>query len=142
MSLFGRLGQLTYRYRWAVLGFWAVVLVTAAFFAPRLGGQLKGGGFDGSGSEAERVQDLMVEEFGVSPATLTIVFESDGISAKSEEFQKAEAQALEPLREMEETGFVTTYADTKDPRFVSEDGGKTYAVVGFDVSVDETQGLV
>ena len=144
MNPFGRLGQLTYRYRWAVLGFWAVVLITAAFFAPRLGGQLKGGGFDGSGSEAERVQDLMVEEFGVSPATLTIVFESDGdgISAKSEDFQKAEEQALEPLREMEETGFVTTYADTKDPRFVSEDGGKTYAVVGFNVSVDETQALV
>ena len=140
--MFARLGRFTYRYRWVVLLFWAVVLVTAVFFAPKLGGQLKGGGFDGSGSEAERVQDLMVEEFGVSPATLTIVFESDDLSAKSEEFQKAEDEALEPLREMDETSFVSTYSNTGDQRFVSEDGGKTYAVIGFDVSVDETQSLV
>jgi RND superfamily putative drug exporter len=125
-----------------VLLFWAVVLLTAAFFAPKLGGQLKGGGFDGSGSEAERVQELMVDEFGVSPATLTIVFENDDLSAKSDEYQKAEDEALEPLREMEETSFVSTYSNTQDQRFVSEDGGKTYAVVGFDVSIDETQSLV
>ena len=142
MSLFARLGQFTYRYRWAVLLFWAVILVTAAFFAPRLGGQLKGGGFDGSGSEAERVQDLMVEEFGVSPATLTIVFEGEGLSAKGEEYRKAEDEALEPLREMDETSFVTTYSSTEDQRFVSENGEKTYAVIGFDVSIDETQSLV
>lgn len=142
MSVFGRLGRFTYRYRWAVLVFWAVVLITAAFFAPRLGGQLKGGGFDGSGSEAERVQDIMVDEFGVSPATLTIVFEGNGLSAKSEEFQQAEDEALEPLRDMRETSFVTTYAETQDPRFISENGRKTYAVVGFDVSVDETQSIV
>ncbi|CAN5651343.1 hypothetical protein BH24ACT21_BH24ACT21_02290 [soil metagenome] len=48
--MFARLGRFTYRYRWAVLLFWAVILVAAVFFAPRLGGQLKGGGFDGSGS--------------------------------------------------------------------------------------------
>ena len=140
--MFARLGRFTYRYRWAVLIFWAVILVGAVFFAPRLGGQLKGGGFDGSGSEAERVQNLMVEEFGVSPATLTIVFEGEGRSVKSERFQNAEDAALEPLREMEETRFVTTYASTEDQRFVSEDGEKTYAVVGFNVSIDETQSLV
>ncbi len=142
MNVFGRLGRFTYRYRWAVLVFWAVILVGAVFFAPRLGGQLKGGGFDGSGSEAERVQNLMVEEFGVSPATLTIVFEGEGRSVKSEQFQNAEDAALEPLRQMEETRFVTTYASTEDQRFVSEDGEKTYAVVGFNVSIDETQSLV
>ncbi|HZY66858.1 MAG TPA: MMPL family transporter [Rubrobacteraceae bacterium] len=114
----------------------------AAFFAPRLGSQLKGGGFDGSGSEAERVQAIMVEEFGVSPATLTIVFEGEELSAQSAAYRKAEEKALEPLREMEETRFVTTYADTKDPRFVSENSEKTYAIVGFNVSTDETQGLV
>ncbi|CAN5534754.1 hypothetical protein BH24ACT22_BH24ACT22_03400 [soil metagenome] len=142
MSIFARLGRFTYRYRWAVLVFWAVILLGATFFAPKLGGQLKGGGFDGSGSEAERVQELMVEEFGVSPATLTIVFEGDDLSVESEEFRRAEDKALDPLREMDETSFVSTYSSTDDRRFVSEDGAKTYAVVGFDVSIDETQGLV
>jgi RND superfamily putative drug exporter len=140
--LFQRLGNLTYRYRWPVLVFWGFVLVAGVFFAPQLGGRLKGGGFDGSGSEAERVQQIMVDDFGVSPATLTIVFDGDGLSAKSEEFQRQERQALADLRNMEEVSFVTTYADTEDPRFISEDGDKSYAVVGFDISIDETQGIV
>ena len=142
MSLFGRLGQFTYRYRWSVLGFWALVLVAGAFFAPQLGGRLKGGGFDGSGSEAERVQQTMVDDFGVSPATLTVVFDGNGLSAKSEEFQRQEKQALKDLRDLKEVGFVTTYSDTKDPRFISEDGDKSYAIVGFDITIDETQDIV
>ncbi len=140
--MFQRLGYLTYRYRWPVLAFWAFVLIAGAFFAPQLGGRLKGGGFDGSGSEAERVQQIMVDDFGVSPATLTVVFDGGGLSAKSEEFQKQEQQALKDLRNMKEVGFVTTYADTKDPRFISEDDTKSYAVVGFNISIDETQDVV
>jgi putative drug exporter of the RND superfamily len=142
LNQFARLGPFAYRHRWAILLFWAVVLVTATLFAPKLGGQLKGGGFDGSGGDSERVQDVMNEEFDLSRSTLTIVFESEDLSAKSEKYQRAEDEALEPLREMEEFRSVTTYADTKDQRFVSEDGNKTYALVGFDVSVAETQRLV
>jgi RND superfamily putative drug exporter len=122
--------------------FWAVVLVAAAFFAPKLGGQLKGGGFEGSGRDSELAKDLMVEEFGLPRATLVIVFESDDLSAESEEYRRAEDEALEPLRNMEDIRSVTAYADTGDQRFLSEDGTKTYALVGFDVSVAETQRLV
>jgi putative drug exporter of the RND superfamily len=142
LSLFARLGPFTYRHRWPILVFWAVVLVTAALFAPKLGGQLKGGGFEGSGKDSELAKDLMVEEFGLPRATLIVVFESDSLSARSEKYQRAEDEALEPLREMEEIRSVTTYADTKNERFLSEDGNKTYALVGFDVSVGKTQSLV
>jgi putative drug exporter of the RND superfamily len=142
LNLFARLGPFAYRHRWPILLFWAVVLVTAALFAPKLGGQLKGGGFEGSGRDSELAKDLMVEEFGLPRATLVLVFESDNLSARSEEYQRAEDEALEPLRNMEEIRSVTTYADTNDQRFLSEDGNKTYALVGFDVSVAETQSLV
>ena len=142
MNLFARLGPLAYRYRWPILAFWAVVLVAAAFFAPKLGGQLKGGGFEGSGRDSELAKDLMVEEFGLPRATLVIVFESDNLSAESEEYRRAEDEALEPLRNMEDIRSVTAYADTGDQRFLSEDGSKSYALVGFDVSVAETQSLV
>ena len=142
MKIFERLGVFTYRYRWAVLVVWAVVLVASAFFAPNLSDRLKGGGFDGSGNEAERVQETMVDEFGVSPATLTIVFEGDGLNAKSDDYQKAEAQALKDVRKLDEVRFVTTYADTKDDRFISKNKEKSYAVIGFNVSVDDTRQIV
>ena len=89
MRAFHHLGVFTYRFRWVILPVWSVLLIAAAFFAPDLSGRLKGGGFEGSNSEAERVQDLMSEEFGVSPATLIVVFEGDGLSARGEEFQSA-----------------------------------------------------
>jgi RND superfamily putative drug exporter len=142
LNVFARLGPLAYRHRWPILMFWAVVLVTAALFAPKLGGQLKGGGFEGSGRDSELAKDLMVEEFGLPRANLVVVFEGEDLSARSEEYQRAEDEALEPLRDMEQIRSVTTYADTKDQRFLSEDGNKTYALVGFDVSVGETQSLV
>ena len=96
LNPFARLGPFAYRRRWPILLFWAVVLVTAAVFAPKLGGQLKGGGFEGSGRDSELAKDLMVEEFGLPRATLAIVFESDKLSARSEEYQRAEAEALAP----------------------------------------------
>ncbi|CAN5549741.1 hypothetical protein BH20ACT10_BH20ACT10_15260 [soil metagenome] len=141
MRIFYGLGSFMYRFRWFVLAVWAVVLVTGVFFAPQLGGQLKGGGFDGANSEAEQVQEIMTDEFGVSPATLTIVFE-DGGEARGEEFRREESEALESLRELDETSYVATYESTGDERFISEDGGKSYAVVGFNVSIDDTQDLV
>jgi RND superfamily putative drug exporter len=122
--------------------FWAVVLVTAVLFAPKLGGQLKGGGFEGSGRDSELAKDLMVEKFGLPRANLAIVFEGDNLSARSAKYQKAEDEALQPLRDMEGVRSVTTYAHTRDRRYLSEDGNKTYALVGFDVPADETQSLV
>ena len=142
MSIFRRIGVLTYRFRFAVLVIWGVILVASAFFAPDLSGRLKGGGFEGSNSEAERVQDLMTEEFGVSPATLTVVFDGGGIPATGERFRQAEAQALEDVREMDEVRSVATYAGARDRRFLSEDGEKSYAVVAFDISIDETRNVV
>lgn len=121
---------------------WAALVLASVFFAPDLSGRLKGGGFEGSNSEAERVQDLMSEEFGVSPATLIVVLEGDGLSARGEEFRSVQEAALEDVRRMPEVRYVTTYADTQDARFISEDGKKSYAVIAFNVSIDEARNVV
>ena len=54
----------------------------------------------------------------------------------------AQNASLEGVREIEETRFVTTYSDSQDERFISEDGDDSYAVVGFEVSENQTQELV
>ena len=142
MRSFYGLGDFTYRFRWAVLAAWAVILVLSAFFAPNLSDRLKGGGFEGSGSEAERVQDIMSDEFGVSPAALTVVFTGDGLNARGREFQEAQEEALEEVREMEEVSYVASYAGSQDGRYISDDGGKSYAIIAFNVSVDQTRNVV
>ncbi len=142
MRIFYALGHLAYRYRWFVVLAWATLLVGGAFFAPNLSDRLRGGGFEGADSEAERVQDIMLEEFDVSPATLTIVFEGEGLSAKSSEFQEAQSAALDEVHELDAVRSVATYSETKDPLFISEDGEKSYALVNFNISLDQTRDLV
>ncbi len=44
----------------------------------------------------------MTEEFGVSPATLTVVFDGGGIPARSERVPERRGDALEDVREMDE----------------------------------------
>jgi putative drug exporter of the RND superfamily len=142
VSIFHSIGVFAYRFRWAILLLWGLLLISSSFFAPGLSGKLKGGGFDGANSEAERVQDLMSGEFGLSPATLTVVFTGDGIPARSEEFQKAQENALADVRKLDNVRQVISYAGSKDSRFISEDGKKSYAVVTSDVSIDETRNVV
>jgi putative drug exporter of the RND superfamily len=142
LRAFQLLGLFAHRFRWAILVTWAMLVIASVFFAPDLSGRLKGGGFEGSNSEAERVQDLMSEEFGVSPATLIVVFVGDGLPARGEEFQGAQDEALEGVRRMPEVRHVTTYASTQDARFISDDGEKAYAVIAFNVSIDETRNVV
>src|ERR671914_477633 len=142
MSVFYSIGVFAYRFRWAILMFWGMALISSSFLAPGLSGQLKGGGFEGANSEAERVQNLMSGEFGLSPATLTVVFTGDGISARSEEFQRAQEDALACVSKLDDVRQVISYAGSKDSRFISEDGEKSYAVVTSDVSIDATRNVV
>lgn len=144
MKVFRSLGQSVYRWRWFVALFWGALLVTSVFFAPNLSERLKGGGFDGADSDAEKVQGILLQDFGASPATLTVVFEGDGDSppADSREFGEAEDRALRDVRGLREVSGVATYSGTGDPLFLSKDRRKSYAVVSFGVPIDETQDLV
>ena len=142
MSVFHGIGVFAYHFRWAILVVWGGLLISSVFFAPDLSGRLKGGGFEGANSEAERVQDLMTDEFGASPAALTVVFTGDGLSARSGEFQEAQERALAGVRKLDEVRQVASYAGSRDPRFISEDGKKSYAVVTSNVSFDMTRNVV
>ncbi|MEJ7816923.1 MAG: MMPL family transporter, partial [Rubrobacter sp.] len=141
MRIFGSLGRLVYRYRWAVVLVWGALILASAFFAPSLSDRLKGGGFEGADSDAEKVQDILAEEFGTSPSTITIVFEGEGLEAESEEFQEAQDAALDQVRELYAVTEVFSYSESRDPRFISESGERSYALASFDVSIDQAQGL-
>ena len=141
MRIFYSLGRVAYRYRWFVVLFWGALLVGGAFFAPNLSERLRGGGFEGANSEAERVQEVVLKEFGVSPTTLTVVFEGDGLQAESDEFQQAQDAALDEVRELDEVSTVLTYSETGDSRFISKSGERSYALINFKVPVDQVQDL-
>jgi putative drug exporter of the RND superfamily len=141
LRIFRALGSFTYRHRWLVVLAWGAFLVGGAFFAPNLSDRLKGG-FGGADSEAERVQDVVFNEFGASPSNIVVVFEGDGLSAESPEFLEAQDAALDGVRGLEMVSDVLSYSGTNDPRYISESGERSYALVNFNVPLDEAQGLV
>ena len=120
---------------------WGTLILVSVFFAPGLSDRLKGGGFEGAGSDAEQVQDILAEEFGASPSTITIVFEGEGLDAESDEFQEAQDAALDRVRELDAVTEVFSYSESRDPRFISESGERSYALASFDVPIDQAQGL-
>jgi RND superfamily putative drug exporter len=125
MKIFPPLGVFVYRYRWILLVLWSVLLAASVSFAPDLPGRLKGGGFEASNSEAHRVEELTREKFGLSTKTLTVVFDDDGLPARSEPFQKAEKQILTEVQELDEVGDVASYSETNDPHFISKERNRT-----------------
>ncbi len=135
------MGRLVYRYRWFVVLVWGTLLLSGAFFAPNLSDRLKGGGFEGANSDAEKVQDIMAEEFDASPSTITVVFEGDGLDAEGAEFQEAQDAALDEVRELDEVSSIVSYSETQDPRFLSESGERSYALISFEIPIDQAQGL-
>ncbi|MBA4114840.1 MAG: MMPL family transporter [Rubrobacter sp.] len=141
MRIFGSLGRLVYRHRWAVVLVWGALILVSVFFAPGLSDRLKGGGFEGADSDAEKVQDILAEEFGASPSTITIVFEGEGLDAESDEFQEAQDAALDRVRELDAVTEVFSYSESRDSRFISESGERSYALASFDVPIDQAQGL-
>jgi putative drug exporter of the RND superfamily len=141
LRIFHALGCLVYRYRWFVLLIWGALLVSGAFFAPNLSDRLKGGGFEGANSDAEKVQEIMADEFDASPSTITVVFEGDGLDAGGEEFQEAQNAALDEVRELDEVSSIVSYSDSEDPRFLSESGERSYSLVSFEIPIDQAQGL-
>ena len=62
--------------------------------------------------------------------------------ARSERFQDAQERALEGVRKLRRIRQVASYAGSKDPSFISEDGKKSYAIVTSNVSVDKTRNVV
>ena len=120
---------------------WGALLVSGAFFAPNLSDRLKGGGFEGANSDAEKVQEIMADEFDASPSTITVVFEGDGLDAGGEEFQEAQNAALDEVRELDEVSSIVSYSDSEDPRFLSKSGESSYSLVSFEIPIDQAQGL-
>jgi RND superfamily putative drug exporter len=120
---------------------WGALLVSGAFFAPNLSDRLKGGGFEGANSDAEKVQEIMAEEFDASPSTITVVFDGDGLDAGGEKFQEAQSAALDEVRELDEVSSIVSYSDAQGPRFLSESGERSYALVSFEIPIDQAQGL-
>ena len=142
--MFAAIGRFVYRRRRIIVLVWTVAFVAGLVATTHLPGELKGGGFTNPTSPSQRAQKAMQERLGFGPARLTIVFSSPRLDARSPEYQAKVKAALAGIdREaVPKLLSVQTAASTGDTSFVSRDGHATFAVLSFDASTEEVQGMI
>ncbi|WP_053057983.1 MMPL family transporter [Rubrobacter aplysinae] len=128
MGIFYRVGRLIYRLRWLVVLLWVVALGVSAYFAPQVGDRLTGGDITLPGSESAAAQEILDEQ-GSGSGDYVIVFQSESLDAKGDDFRQAESEILDRVRDLPGVSEVTGYESTGEDSFVS-DGGESYAVIG------------
>jgi len=142
--MFAALGRFAYRRRRLIVALWSLAFAAGLIASLSLASQLKGGGFTNPSSPSQQGQRQMQERLGFGPASLTLVFSSDTLSARGEAFR---AQVREALAGIEDAGLegligVRTAQSTGDAGFISRDGRATFVVLEFDGTSEQVQAQI
>ncbi|MEX2547417.1 MAG: MMPL family transporter [Chloroflexota bacterium] len=138
--MFSAWGAFVYRHRRAVaLSSFAFALVIGGLFAGQASGVLSSGGWLVRGSESAIVGDQLAEDFDGGRSTMIALFRADGADAASDDVQDKVAASLSSLTTETFVSDVVTYREAgNDPRFISNDKTKTYAIIVLDTTDEES----
>ena len=136
-----RLAAFVIRFRWWVIGGWAVVFLVSVPFAPRVTSQLKHG-FGELDTESRAALRLVDEELGFAESSVTLVFSSETLDVDDPAYAQEIERAIAPLRQRPDVVRVVTHFTVQGDTFVAEDRRTTYAFVELDASLDEAVDLV
>ena len=142
--MFTRWGALVYRFRRLVAILAVVLAVASMTLASQTADSLSSGGWLDADAESAVVAERLDEEFGAGLSSVIALFRADvpGSDATSTEFQAAIAQALEEVAADERVSGIVGYAETQDPRFISQAGDAAYVVVELDMTEEESVAVV
>ena len=76
LSIFARIGHLTYRYRALIIAIWGLLLLLSLAIAPRLENVLQGVVTTYDAGEALQTEQVLRQELAIESDALTLVFES------------------------------------------------------------------
>jgi RND superfamily putative drug exporter len=141
--LFSAWGAFVYRHRRVVALLSIVAALASLPFAAQAPGVLSNGGWLVTGSESAVVGDRLSQEFGAGRSTMIALFRTNGEDATSDEVQDGVAASLSALTgDTTFTDVITYRTSGNDPRFISNDGTATYALVVLDATDEESIDMV
>jgi len=128
---FARLGSWLYRQRYAVLAFWLVAVIVASLGSARIADVLSGGTGGIAGSQSERVEQILGQEF-TNPYSqvLVLVAKSKSETVDDPTFKAFLQDAVSRLKAHPDVSDVTAYPEADDARLLSDDRRETFAFVG------------
>ncbi|MEA2613334.1 MAG: putative drug exporter of the superfamily [Chloroflexota bacterium] len=142
--MFSRWGAFVYRFRRPVSILAIVLAVASMALATRTADSLSSGGWLDTDAESALVAERLDTEYGAGRSSVIALFRADqpGADAKSPAFQQAITTAIDGLRpDPRVTGFVG-YAETQDPRFISQAGDAAYVVIDLDMTEEASVAVV
>ncbi len=128
-------GRFLYRFRWAVLALWLVLLAISVPFAARLSTILSGGGYSFSGSESVHVSNDLIDKLHFPPSSITIVLQSATTSVIDPAYQQELNGITQKLRSFHNVSNIQTGG-------IGQDGRTTFINVNFDKNYDYMQKYV
>ena len=139
--MFAALGRSAFRRRKLIVILWSLAFAAGLVASVSVAAQLKGGGFTNPSSPSQVGQRQMQQRLGFGPASLTIVFASDELSARGPAFRAKVGEALSGIEEAGLEGLIgiRTAQSTGDASFISPDGTATFAVLEFDGTSEQVQ---
>jgi RND superfamily putative drug exporter len=142
--VFAALGRFAYRRRKLIVVLWSLAFAAGLVASLSVAAQLRGGGFTNPTSPSQQGQRQMQDRLGFGPASLTIVFSGDSLSARSPVFQELEREALSGVAGAGLKGLtrIRTATSTGDAGFISRDGRSTFAVLEFDGTTEQVQAQI
>ena len=116
-------------HRRLVLIAWAVILLVALPFVPRVFRSLNAGGFNSPDLEAFRAAQLLADRFGSNQSNVVLVYTdpTGTLSATSDQFFQSVDVSLTDVRSLPNVGRITTARD--NPRQVAPDGQAQYVTI-------------
>jgi len=142
-GFFWSLGDFVARFRWLVLAVWILLVGVSVIGARQVKGELISGGINAPGSESDRGQVILADEFDRRPVkTAAAIFTSPKFVVTDPEFTNGVKEALDRVQAVEGVNRIRSVYNTGLQRLVSEDKHTTYAVVELNGTEEEAKALI
>ncbi len=134
------LGYAVYRWRWAVVVAWAVLLAVCLPLAPRAGPALKVGGFSNPEIESARARAKLEAALDFHASVLLIIFRHPEWTADDPRFRAEVERALADVRTLPGVSRVVDYLT--NPRQIGRDRRVAYEVLVLDLTPEQFQRIL
>jgi uncharacterized membrane protein YdfJ with MMPL/SSD domain len=129
-------GRAVARMRWAVLAAAVAIVAIGATWGAGVFDSLTDGGFYNDNSPSAQAEQHIEDTFGRQAVDVVALYESEDYTVSDPRFADAVTDALKPIRDRSEVESVTSYYDTQQPSFVSEDEHASYAAITLNGDTD------
>jgi putative drug exporter of the RND superfamily len=134
VSLFAKIGSVSYRYRWIVVLIWTAFLIFSLLLAPRLDSVLKGLGVVYKQGAAGQAEQLLKQELNLETNALVAIFQSptgDTLASHRADIE----QTLDQIQQLDGVKAIARAIDHSE--YHSTDKRTEYSTIS--LSVEDTQ---